>query len=319
MLVFCFWKKKDYNVCIFMTWLHYALLAPFFWTLTNFIDKYSLHKFIRSSVDYLFFATITSWIFLFGIVIFFGLPTWSIWSLLGIGTGILLNYSYYFYINALKYTDTSQLIIFFQGIPVVTVLLEFIFFRTQFGLVGLAALLLVVVGGLVMSLENIDVKSNGLFKLNKSTGWIAVSVLMWSLVFLFAGKIMNYLDFWSYFFYENLGFAISGIILLLFKNSRNEIVSSLKEAKMEKYAWFAVNNFLDFLGQMSIKFALALSATVGAVTIAIQIQSVYGILIGLFFTLFFPLVLKEDLSRLSLLQKCFGAVFIFAGVYLLTM
>ena len=85
-----------------MNWILLALLAPLFWASSNFVDKYILSKYAKGIFDFLFFSTITSWIFFVGLMVFIGLPDFTVYSWIPILTGMTLIYSYGFYGKALE-------------------------------------------------------------------------------------------------------------------------------------------------------------------------------------------------------------------------
>ena len=68
---------------------------------------------------------------------------------------------------------------------------------------------------------------------------------------------------------------------------------------------------------MSIKKALAIAPSAGLVTVVMQVQSFYAILIGVFLTLLIPNIIKEDISAPTLIKKVIGATIMFSGVYIL--
>ena len=68
---------------------------------------------------------------------------------------------------------------------------------------------------------------------------------------------------------------------------------------------------------MSIKKALAIAPSAGLVTVVMQVQSFYAILIGVFLTLLIPNIIKEDISAPILIKKVIGAAIMFSGIYIL--
>mgnify|MGYP001593407029 FL=1 len=68
---------------------------------------------------------------------------------------------------------------------------------------------------------------------------------------------------------------------------------------------------------MSIKKALAIAPSAGLVTVVMQVQSFYAIIIGVLLTLLIPNIIKEDISVNTLIKKVIGAAIMFSGVYIL--
>ena len=94
-------------------------------------------------------------------------------------------------------------------------------------------------------------------------------------------------------------------------------MAGLHHAPGTKYGWFGANSFLDFFGQMSIKKALTLAPAAGLVTVVMQVQSFYAIVIGALLTLFVPHIIREDVSARTLAKKSVGALVMLAGILLL--
>ena len=294
-----------------MNWFFFSLLAPLFWASSNFVDKYILGKYTKGIFDFVFFSTITSWIFFAVIFLFVGTPELSIYSLIPIATGMILIYSYGFYGKALEQGDTSSLVILFKLIPVITVVLAFAFLGQTLSSNELIGFVIVLAGATVISFE----KTKGIFI--KGFGMILIAILMWSVMTLFIDYGLTKMSFWDYFMLDNLGSALAGLTMFIIPSIRRQVIEGIKTAQLGKYVWFSWNNVLDFFGQMSIKKALAIAPSAGLVTVVMQVQSFYAILIGVLLTLFIPHIIKEDISARTLIKKVIGAAIMFLGIYIL--
>ena len=294
-----------------MNWILLALLAPLFWAFSNFIDKYILEKHTKGIFDFLFFCTITSWFFFAIILAFVGIPELDIYSWIPVATGIALIYSYGFYGKALEKGDTSSLIILFLLGPVVTVILAFMFLGQTLSSNELFGFAIVLIGAFIVSFEKIrGIFSNGF-------GLILVAILMWSIMTLFIDFGLTKMSFWDYFMLDNLGSSLAGLTLFIIPSIRRQVINGLKTATARKYVWYSWNNVLDFFGQMTAKKTLAIAPSAGLVTVVMQVQSFYGIVIGLLLTVFIPHIIKEDISSRILIKKFIGALIMFLGVYVL--
>ena len=294
-----------------MNWIFLSLLAPLFWASSNFVDKYILGKYTKGIFDFVFFSTITSWVFFAAIFLFVGTPELNIYSLIPIATGMVLIYSYGFYGKALEQGDTSSLVILFKLIPVITVILAFAFLGQTLSSNELVGFVVVLAGATIISFE----KTKGIFI--KGFGMILIAILMWSVMTLFIDYGLTKMSFWDYFMLDNLGSALAGLTMFIIPSIRRQVIEGIKTATAGKYIWFSWNNVLDFFGQMSIKKALAIAPSAGLVTVVMQVQSFYAILIGVFLTLLIPNIIKEDISAPTLIKKVIGATIMFSGVYIL--
>jgi drug/metabolite transporter (DMT)-like permease len=294
-----------------MNWIFLSLLAPLFWAASNFVDKYILGKYTTSIVDFVFFSTITSWIFVAILFVFVGLPTISTNSLIPIATGMILIYSYGFYAKALDQGDTSSLVILFKLIPVLTVLLAFFVLGQTLSMREILGFIVVMVGAIAVSVE----KGKSFFI--KGFTMILIAIVMWSVMTLLIDYGLTKITFWEYMLLDNFGSALAGVTLLIHPTLRAMVMQGIRSATAGKYHWFFWNNFLDFLGQMSIKKALSIAPSAGLVTVIMQVQSFYAIVIGLLLTLLIPTVIKEDIAKKTLIKKTIGALVMFAGIYIL--
>ena len=287
------------------------MLAPLFWASSNFVDKYVLGKYTKGIFDFLFFSTITSWFLFAALFVFIGIPDLTTYSWIPILTGIILIYSYGFYGKALEQGDTSSLVILFKLIPVVTVILAFIFLGQTLSSNELFGFIIILAGASIVSFE----KSRGIFI--NGFGMILIAILMWSVMTLFVDYGLTKMSFWDYFMLDTLGSALAGLTLFIIPSMRNQVISGLKTATTGKYVWFSGNNFLDFFGQMSIKKALVIAPSAGLVTVVMQAQSFYAIIIGILLMLFLPNIIREDVSAGTLVKKFIGASIMFSGIYIL--
>lgn len=294
-----------------MSWIFLSLLAPLFWASSNFVDKYILGKYTKGIFDFVFFSTITSWIFFASIFLFVGIPELNLYSLIPIATGVVLIYSYGFYGKALEQGDTSALVILFKLIPVITIILAFVFLGQTISSNELLGFVVVLVGATIVSFE----KSKGIFI--KGFGMILIAILMWSVMILFIDYGLTKISFWNYLMLDNLGSALAGLVMFIIPSIRKQVINGIKIATTKKYIWFSWNNVLDFFGQMSIKKALAIAPSAGLITVVMQVQSFYAILIGVLLTLFIPHIIKEDISAPTLTKRTIGAVIMFSGIYIL--
>lgn len=295
-------------------WIFLSLLAPLFWAFSNFIDKYLLGKHTKGIYDFLFFSSVTSWswIFIIVLVFFVGFPELNNFSWIPIVTGVSLLYSYGFYGKALEKGDTSALVILFKLIPVVTVVLAFIFLGQKLSANEWPGFLIVLMGAILVSFEKIGRKG-----FIKGFWLILIAILMWAIVTVTVDYGLQKIAFWDYFILDIFGQGVGGLSLLLLSPMRREIVAGVKTGTVKKYSIFMGNNLLDLFGQVSIKKALAIGPSAGLITVVTQVQSFYAIVIGLALSIFLPHIIKEDISSRTLVKKFIGAAIMFTGIYIL--
>jgi uncharacterized membrane protein len=298
---------------ILSNWLFFALLAPFLWAIANFIEKYSLGKYAKDAHEFVFFSSLASWALFVILVITFGLPQISALWLAPITLGVIFVAAYWFYGKALRVTETSQLIISFKLIPVLTLFFAYLLFGQKISVFDTLAFIIVLVGTLFVSVK----KTEGAFRITQGTKWIAGAILIWGLMFVGVDWALTKMTFWHYLTLEVFGNCIAGTSLLLLPQIRNELIDSLKSATGGKYFWYGLIKVIDFLGQILIKRAFVLGPSAGLVTVVMQVQSVYCVVIGVSLTIWLPHIIEEDISKENIANKVFGIAVALIGICLL--
>ncbi|MEP6984866.1 MAG: hypothetical protein ABI970_04675, partial [Chloroflexota bacterium] len=102
-----------------MSWLIYALLAPFVFTIVNFVDKLILEKHVRNPASMIPYITVMA--FLSGCVLW-GVTGFPILAFRDVAivmfTGILVSIGTLLYYRALAREETSKIIVLIQIQPV---------------------------------------------------------------------------------------------------------------------------------------------------------------------------------------------------------
>ncbi len=301
-----------------MSWIALALIAPLFWAASNFVDKYVLGKHTKGNYDFLFFSSISSWLFLIVTLLIYGMPDIALigpaadpHAWIPVLTGAMLIYSYWFYVKALEHSDASAIVILFKLIPVFTVVLGILFLGQILTTIEWIAFIVVLAGTTIASFEK---KAR---RFSKGFGMILIAIIIWSALTLITDYGLEKMSFIDYFTLDLFGGALAALTFLPFAFMRKEIVLGIKTATPSKYGWFTLNNLLDLGGQTVLKQALIIAPSAGLVNVITQVQSFYAILIGIVLTVFMPHVIKEDISKKTLLKKSIGAAIMIAGIYIL--
>lgn len=298
-----------------MSWIPLAILAPFVWAISNFVDKYTIDRYTKGSYDFVFLSALCTWPFFFGLLFFVGVPDLTLYSLLPIMAGMMLTYSYGFYSKALEHGDTSTLVALFNLIPVVTLALAALFLGQQLNLQESAAFVIILFGSFIISLERWERRPQFI----KGLGLILISIFLWASLSVISDYAVEKMPFWDFMLLDTFGSAIAGFGLFLFKPMREEIWHGFQTGSLAKYSAFISNVALDFIGQISLKRAFSLSSSVALVNLVTQTQSFFAISIGLVLTILFPRIIQEDISGPLLAKKLFGAGIMFIGVALLAL
>ena len=300
-----------------MTWLILCLMAPLFWALTNFIDKYILERHITSISDFLFFSSLSSFIFLPFITVIFGVPEITSYTILVVFSGMIQVASYGFYARGLEKGETSSIMMLMGLGPIIVILAGYIFLGQVLDGLEILSALIVVAGVVIVMLNNIKALSlRLLFK--PGADWMLITVIIWSGNMVFADWLLQQMTFADFFVLDVLGMAILGLFLLILPVTRKKVKEGLRVSARAKYGWFICNTALDIAAQLCVKLALFFVPLAGIVAVALQIQNFYLVAMGYAITVFVPHVIEEDISRPVVIRKLIGASLILIGIAVLS-
>ena len=300
-----------------MEWIFFALIGPLFWTISNFLDKYSIEKLTKGIADYAFFGTLGPLLILMGTPLLFEIhtSTWEVMLITGFA-GFILNYSYLTYGITLAQTDTSRVVPIFQ-LRAPFVLIAGTLFLGEF-LNGhqLLAFGIIFLGALLLSLDFASLQRPRL------TTW-SLYALLATVGFACVLLINNYsvanLDVPSVLVYFDTGFLFAAFTYLFYPPWRKQIIEGIKTATWKKVGLFALNDIADETAQLCSKLALVTAPATALVAVTQGIQSLYALIGGVVLTLWFPHIISEQISRRSLLQKFAGAAVVFIGLAILSL
>jgi uncharacterized membrane protein len=297
-----------------MNWIFLSLLAPFFWAASNLFDKYALDKVSRGVYDFLFFGTIGGTIvFIFSYLVF-GIEQIIPQALFAIASGFLLNYDYLFYSRALRKEDASHIVPLYISYSVIVLILNFFIFEEAISKLQFIAFVIILFGAFTLSIQSIKLRS---LKYRKGALWMIPAIILIAVSFILFNQSIKYLSFTDAFMYDLLGFSLAGLSFLIVPTWRREIFDGIKRATTRKFQLFLMNDAIDLSGQLAYKYALVLTPAASLVAVIGGIQPFYVLIFGVLLTLFFPRILKEDVSKRVLLQKIIGALIIVVGISIL--
>lgn len=302
-------------------WFVVAVVSHLLFGLVALLDKYLLSGPIKNPKFYAFLVGMLSVVFAFflipfGLVQIPQLPT----LLVAIAAGALRLVALFALFSALRRFEASRVIPAIGGfLPVVILLLTLIFTReVHLGGLDILAFALLVGGSIWVSMEK---------RLSVTQASITLSFLtafFFAISFFLAKFVYEVQPFWSGFFWMLLGGLIVALLLLLFKDTRKGIGEILHPKKRQKGSYISV--FLFFINQgvgglafvlQSWAIALVPFGLLAFVSALEGTKYISIFLIAWFLSVYFPSVLKEEISRKILLQKILSIIIIGAGLLLL--
>lgn len=301
-----------------MNWLLVALLNPILHAGVNHFDKYLISKYLRNvqAGALVIFSALFSVIF-FPIVLwqgsnFFDVSLWQ--GLILTLNGTLIVLAVMVYLFALREDEASFVVPLFQFIPILALILGFLFLGETIPFPKIIGALIILCGAAILSL---DIKGSQ-WKFKKK-----VLLLMILSCFFYASNIVIFksiavdIGFWQSMFWDLLGKVLFAIFLLLFVPSfRKSFLAVWKEYGMKFVLLNGANDVLSVSGDWALAFA-ALSAPVFFVYLVSAVQPLFVFIFGLILTIFFPSIGREILEKKLLWQKLCGIILVIAGALVL--
>lgn len=296
-----------------MSWFWYALATPFFYSFSNFIDKFLVEKRVKNPMV----LTVAGGLLtcLLGIIIgflggFAPIPMFHL--ILILSAGVLLEFYIWPYYLALKIDDASRVVPLYQFVSVFVLTMSALFLREIITPRQLFGFIFILFGGFMISTNTIDGK---LFKPRKSLWYMMLSSFLYgSVLILFRFVTVSY-GFWTTLTYEFIGTGIGAIMLLGIPSIRRVFVKQIIEIRSIA-GLLIFNNGISLMAQMSGAFALSLTSA-PLVSIVGGTQPIMVLAIGYILSKWFPRILEEDIRKSVVGFKLLMIFFIIIGVYLI--
>ena len=298
-----------------MLWLLITILAYFFLAISFFGDKFLLTGGIPNSKVYAFYVGILSIFVIIFIPFGFFFPSLS-QIYLSFFTGALFLLGLYLYYSLVKEFEVSRVAPAIGGIvPILTFLLLYIFSRGGiiFSLRDIIIFLLLISGSVLIVIE----KSKSIF--GKSFIFSLGAAFYFALYFVLAKLVYTSLTFINGFIWIRFGSFLTALFFLIFREVRSQVFIKPKGDGFKTAGIFIGNQMIGSSGAILQNWAIALAPLVYVAFInALQgVQYIFLLIFTALFSIKFPQILKEEISREILLQKVFAILLIGGGLVLL--
>ena len=301
-----------------MSWLVFALCGPVLWAISTHLDKYLVERYFKDT-DVIVLLLFTA---LMGLVL---MPIIAILvpgvfqrDALSIGlmtlSGLLYMGGITFYLRALQGHEASVVAPFFQSSPLFGAALAYLVLGETLTRTQLAGGALIVFGVLSVSIGSGPRRERFRWQL-AALMLCAGFVLSLSTLIFKAFAIKD--EFWATTFWMFAGEALFGIGFLCIGRYRRQFLELLRSNGGALLAINASNELINLGGGLANRYALifaplALVQAVGSTT------TLFVFVIGVFLTLLFPKVSRENLSAREFAQKGIAAVLVAVGVALVS-
>lgn len=323
-----------------MSWFVLTIISYLLLAIVNLGDKFIVDKILKDGRVYAFIVGALS------ALVFVVAPWFLKWPglplfLINIIAGALFIFALWTMYEALRVGEASRVVVVVGSIiPLFTIIFSLIFFKESFNLNQWVGMFFLLIGMIIMSFVvsrrkkwfDFFKRTSSVFSGGYKKKWIFLSILsalLYSLFFIITKYAYSSQEFLSAFIWTRLGGLIVALLFLIDKDSRQLIFKNFKK-KPKRINLNIVkkkkpNNFLVVGNQAlgSVAFLLQNYAVyLGPVAIINALQGVqyaFLLILGIFLTIFFPKVLKEDISKKTLIKKIIAIILIGIGLYFMAL
>ena len=327
-----------WDVKLILMWLPIAIIAYFLNAGVYTTDKFFLSKKVHSSISYAFYVGVWSIFNIFLLILDPWMPTGREFMLDALA-GILFLATLVFWYKALHQSEATRVVpVVGALVPIFSFIFTYIFFGESLSERHLLAFLILVIGGVLISVkqtrvymykevkESLKNKFGGMLgnihAIYRPTGRLimnsVVSAIFFSAYYVLIKHIYTTQPFIGAFVWSRVGGFIGVLFLLFVSDWRQLIVRKKHERKtsIKGLIFFIFVRLMAAAAFIMLNWAISMG-NVAIVNSLQGVQYVFLFLLVLFLTKKYPDVLKEELGGNVLFQKLVGIVLILLGVYMM--
>jgi len=213
-----------------------------------------------------------------------------------------------FYFKAVRLEEISRVVALFSFSPLLVAILAYLFLGELFNPDTYFGILLIVLGAYLISSHNFT-----RIRSLKTLGFIFLATLSFSILYIITKYLLDFADFWTVFGYVRLGTIIPLIPLCyVFFSPLTRFLYQHPKA----FLGITLNESFTLVGTLSVTIAIALGS-VTLVNTLVETQPFFNLLIVVILSIFYPHILKEEISPSTVLIKFIAIVLMFVGVNLI--
>ncbi len=293
-----------------MSWILFSILAALTWAIVNTVDKYILTKWVRKPIVPVMILGIIGVLASILVYLFHGFSTLSYLNIaLAFVAGIFYILMSIFYFKAVKVEEISRVVPLFYLTPLFVLILAAIFLGEIFTPLKYLGIFLLVIGAILISSKNFIKISFG-----KAFWFMVLSSLALSISAVMTKYLLNFADFWTIFSWTRIGMIFALIPIFYF--SFPDLMSTVKEYGKKVVGVMFLNESINVVGVLLITIATA----VGYITLVNALSSIQPFFVlsfAVILSIFYPKILKEEISKSTVLQKLIAIILMFVGAILI--
>lgn len=302
-----------------MTWFLVAIVAPFLYAVTNFIDKILLSRYFKEGgVGTLILFSAFLSILALPIILLADPSVLSVsWFniLILFGVGLLDILILWFYLLALDGDEPSIIIVFYQLVPVLALGLSYVLLGEVLSQMQLIAMGIIILGTTFISFE-IDDENN--WKLRSRTiMYMSAAAFAWALESVLFKVVALEESVWRSLFWEHVALVLVGLVLFMtVRTYRIHFMNALRANSVGILSLNITNESLYMIGNITVAFAVMM-APVALILLGESFQSFFVLLIGVFLTIVAPQLYRERIASKYIIQKALAIIVTGIGTYIL--
>ena len=292
-------------------WAILSVSAALCWATSNIIDKTVLTKWVKNPSLPIIISG-TAWL-VFGVAIYFikGLSHLSpLNAFLAILTGAFSIVGWLFYLKAMQIQEASRIVPLSNLSKVFVLILAAVFLGEILTPIKYFGVFLLIAGAILISI-------NRSFKISfeKAFWWIVLTAVFYSVNTILIKYLLNFADYWTVFGYKCAGIFISAlpVTFLYF----GELAKTVKRHGKRVFIAMAASESITALGILLSFIAMSIGY-VSLVNSLYATQPLFVLLFTVLLSIFFPSILKEEISKSTIFLKVLAITSIVLGVILVT-
>ncbi len=293
-----------------MPWILFAIIANVLFAVSNLFDKFLIEKRIRDPLALTVFGGWIDLLFALAIVLMHGLSIIGPWqAAVLLLSGVFVELALLPYFKALSLEDASRISPLFQSMPVFVLLLSYLFLRETLTFRQVLGFVLILSGSFIVSMQKTGA---GIFRIRKAFWWVLLASMLWALPAVMFKFVVVKQNFWDGLAWEFFGVAIGATILFFLYRTR--VIAQVKDIHTGTWAILNINELVYIVGRVSNFYAITLGL-VSLVAVLGGTIPLFVFLFGLALSVWFPEIIKEDITRASLVTKIAAILFVASGLW----
>jgi drug/metabolite transporter (DMT)-like permease len=291
-----------------MNWLVFVVIGHFFWASNAVISKVLITKYVNNIFVYAIFIGLVSFLPVLAVPFKpIALPDFSL-LLIALITGMFYVYALIPYLKALSIEEVSRVMPIWRFTPLFVLILSILFLDEQLTDYELMAFFVLFLGGLLISIH----KTKDTFKVSKAFYLMLLTCLLFAIYSILAKFVYHHLPFYDGFILIRIGSVFAALVLLSVSAYRSQFVKTFVQLPIQIKRVAFLYGIFNVLGHVFLNLALFM-APVSLVSASSGINSVLVLLIALLLSHKYPHILKEDFTKMVLLQKSVAIFLIIIG------